>query len=165
MEKQKRLLDIEPRKPKFKPKKKPRYELSCGVIIFHIYKKEPHYLLLKYPTYWGFVKGIVEPGEDEEKTAFREADEEAGITDLYFIPGFRVTQKWYYRDYDNKQLVRKEGVFLLARTKSWKVKISHEHEDYKWCKHQEAMKLMRVRATRQLLTRAHNTIIKQIGKL
>ena len=70
-------------------RKKARYELSCGAIIFKIHERKPHYLLVKYPRYWGFVKGKVEPGEDEEKTAFREAFEEVGLTDLRFIDGFR----------------------------------------------------------------------------
>lgn len=163
-EKQKVLFETKSTTSKQR-KRRTKYELSCGAIIFHIYKKEPQYLLVKYPTYWGFVKGLVEPGENEEKTAFREASEEVGITDLYFIPGFRVTQQWFFRHYKTKQLVRKEAIYLLARTKSWTVKISYEHENYKWCKYEEALKLMRVKAVRELLTQAHNFITKKLGKL
>ena len=165
-EKQQKLQEIKARPTKPRPRKRrTKYQLSCGAIIFHIYKKEPQYLLVKYPTYWGFVKGLVEPGENEEKTAFREASEEVGITDLYFIPGFRVTQQWFFKHYKTKQLVRKEAVYLLARTRSWKVKISYEHENYKWVKYDEALKLMRVKATRNLLSQAHNFIMKYMGEL
>lgn len=163
-EKQKELFEIRLTKPKSK-KRRTKYELSCGAIIFHIYKKEPQYLLVKYPTYWGLVKGLVEPGEDEEKTAFREASEEVGITDLEFIPGFRVTQQWFYRDYKTKQLVRKEAVFLLARTMSWKVKISHEHENYKWATYEQALKIIKVKGVKNLLTQAHKFIMKYMNQI
>ncbi len=153
--------------PKLKKLKKQRtrYELSCGAIIFHIYKKTPYYLIVKYPTYWGFVKGVVEPGEKEEQTAFREADEEVGITDLYFIPGFRITQHWFYKHYKTKRFIRREVVYLLARTKSWAVKISHEHENYKWKNYEEAMKLMKVKPVKKVLTQAHEFVMNHIGKL
>jgi tRNA nucleotidyltransferase (CCA-adding enzyme) len=165
-ERQQKLQEVKPREALARPKRgKMSYELSCGVLIFHIYKKEPHYLLIKYPTYWGFVKGLVEPGENEEKTAFREADEEVGITDLYFFKDFRESQHWFYRHYKTKKLSRKEAIYLLARTKSWKVKISHEHENYRWCTYQEAVKLIKVRAIKKLLTKANDYIIKKIGKL
>ncbi|UZE94246.1 MAG: NUDIX domain-containing protein [Candidatus Pacearchaeota archaeon] len=147
----------EQKKRKMK-KQKVKYELSCGAIIFHISKDQPNYLLVKYPTYWGFVKGLVEPGETEEQTAFRETLEEVGITDLVFIPHFRETQQWFYRL--KGQLRRKEAVFLLAKTKTWNVKISHEHENFKWCTYDEALKLIRVKGVRQLLTRAHNFLQK-----
>ena len=163
-EKQQALSEVKSTEPRPR-KRRTKYELSCGAIIFHIYKKEPQYLLVKYPTYWGFVKGLVEPGEDEEKTAFREASEEVGITDLEFIPGFRVTQQWFYRHYKTKQLIRKEAVYLLARTMSWKVKISHEHENYKWCNYEQALKLMRVKDVRKLLTQSHKFVIKYMGQI
>jgi len=141
-----------------KRKGKTKYELSCGAIIFHMHKGEPQYLLVKYPTYWGFVKGLVEPGETEEQTAFREALEEVGITDLKFIPHFRETQQWFYRL--KGRLIRKEAVFLLAKTETWNVKISHEHENFKWCTYEQALKLIRVKGVRELLGRAHIFLMK-----
>ena len=140
----------------FRPQKlfqKSKYKLSCGAVIFHLDKGVPYYLLLKYPTYWGFVKGEVEPGETEEGTINRESAEEAGLYDLKIIFGFRETQHYFYKF--EGQLIRKDAVYFVAETNSWKIKISHEHENYKWCTYDEAMSLIKVRANRELLTKAH----------
>jgi len=145
---------IRPEKIK-KPKRK--YELSCGAIIFNINKKKPEYLLVKYPTYWGFVRGHVEPGETEELTAFREALEEAGLTDLTFVPGFRETISYSFRR--GEEIIRKDDVYLLAKAGTWNVKLSHEHEDIKWCSYERAMALLKHRTTRELLNKAHNFIL------
>jgi len=139
--------------------KRPRakYQLSCGAVIFHRDKGIPFYLLLKYPTYWGFVKGTVEPGEDEEKTINRETAEEAGLYDLKIMPRFRETQHYFYKF--EEQLIRKDAVYFIAKTNSWKVKISHEHETYRWCTYEDALELMKLRANRELLTKAHHFIL------
>lgn len=145
----------------FKKEKRAKYSLSCGVIVFNINKKKPEYLLVKYPTYWGFIRGKVEPGETEELTAFREALEEAGLNDIVFVPGFReVTNYFFKREND---IIRKDDVYLLAKTATWNVKRSHEHENIKWCSYEEALALMKHKELRDILTKAHymiNTHIK-----
>lgn len=130
-----------------------KYKLSCGAVIFHMDKGVPYYLLLKYPTYWGFVKGEVEPGETEEQTLFREAGEESGLYDLRIIHGFRETQHYFYKF--QGELIRKDAVYLVAETNSWKIKISHEHENYKWATYEEAMQMMKLKDNRELVTKAH----------
>jgi len=149
------------RKLKEEKEKKAEYKLSCGAIIFKIDKGILYYLLLKYPTYWGFVKGLVELEETEEQTIEREAAEETGLYDLRILPGFRQVQRYFYR-FEN-QLIRKEAVFRLARTESWKIKISHEHENYKWCTYEQAIfVLKRIKANVALLTKAHNFLFEQL---
>ena len=138
--------------------KKSRYELSCGPIIFNIHTDKPLYLLVQYPTYWGFVKGKVEPGETEENTAFRETYEEVGLSDLQFIGGFRESQQFFFKG-DN-EIIRKEVVYLLARTSSWKIKLSYEHLNFKWCTFEDALKLMRIKGTREILVKAHEYLQK-----
>ena len=139
---------------------KARYELSCGAIIFHIQDNKPQYLLVKYPRYWGFVKGIVEPGEDEEKTAFREAFEEVGLTDLRFIQGFRKVAVKKFRSPIDNELIRKEFVFLIAQTRQWNVRMSSEHEDFKWASFERALSLIKVRGVKKLLADANLFIEK-----
>ena len=134
-------------------KLKSKYKISCGAIIFRIDKGKAYYLLLKYPTYWGFLKGEVEPGETEEQTLNRESAEEAGIYDLKVLPRFRETQHYFYKFEGN--LIRKDAVYFLAKTYDWKVKISHEHLDYKWASYDEAINMMRLRSNRELITKAH----------
>lgn len=142
-------------------KKRAKYSLSCGVIVFNINKKKPEYLLVKYPTYWGFIRGQVEPGETEELTAFREALEEAGLNDIVFVPGFREVTNYFFKR--EKDIIRKDDVYLLAKTSTWNVKRSHEHENIKWCGYEEALALMKHKELREILTKAHymiNTNIK-----
>ena len=40
-----------------------KIEKSAGVILFCIKDGEPHFLLLEYPTYWGFIRGQIEADE------------------------------------------------------------------------------------------------------
>lgn len=138
--------------------KKAKYELSGGAVIFNIQKDVPYYLIVQYQTYWGFVKGKAEPGEEEEKTVYRETFEEVGLSDLILIPRFREVQQFYFKA--KTELIRKEVVYLLARTNSWIVKLSHEHLNFKWAKYDDAIKLMRVKGTRDLLKKAHERILK-----
>jgi bis(5'-nucleosidyl)-tetraphosphatase len=142
---------------------KAKYQISCGALIFRFDKGVPYYLLLQYPTYWGFVKGTVEPGETEEQTLNREAAEEAGLYDLRAVPHFRETQHYFYRFEGN--LIRKDAVYFLAKTYDWKVKISHEHLDYKWVTYEEAINLMRLRSNRELITKAHLYIQNNFEKM
>lgn len=134
-------------------RKRAKYSLSCGVVIFNINKKKPEYLLVKYPTYWGFVRGRVEPGETEELTAFREALEEAGLGELIFVPGFRETVSYFFKR-DN-EIIRKDDVYLLAKANTWNVKLSHEHEDIKWCSYERALSLLKHKAIKDILNKAH----------
>ena len=95
----------------------------------------------------------IEPGETEEQTINRESAEEAGLYDLRVMPRFREVQHYFYKF--NEELIRKDAVYFIAKTESWTVKISHEHETYKWCTYEEALQLMKLRANRELLTKAH----------
>lgn len=140
----------------FKKRKKAKYGLSCGAIIFNINKKKPEYLLVKYPTYWGFVRGKVEPGEDEEMTAFREALEESSLSNIIFVPGFREVASYFFKR--EGKIIRKDDVYLLAKTNTWNVKISHEHEDIKWCSYEKALSLIKHKALREILGKANYLI-------
>jgi len=156
--KEKKLIEFEEKPKEEVFRQKTQYQISCGAIIYHMDKGKPYYLLLKYPTYWGFVKGLVEPGETEEQTINRETGEEAGLYDLQIFPHFREVQHYFYK-FENR-LIRKDAVYFLAKTESWTVRISHEHENYRWCTFEEAAQLIKkVRANVQLLKKANNLII------
>jgi len=154
-----RIFDFQQKKEKrIFPRQKAQWQLSCGAIIYHWEKGKPYYLLLKYPTYWGFVKGMVEPGETEEQTINRESAEESGLYDLQIFPHFRDVQRYFYK-FEGK-LIRKEAVFFIAKTESWTIKISHEHEDYRWCEFEEAVSLIkRIKDNVLLLKKANQFIL------
>ncbi len=138
-------------------------ENSAGAIIFYL-DKEPHFLILKYTTYWGFVKGWIEPNETPKKTAIREAKEEAGVS-IKLINGFKQEQRWFYINKE-KEKVRKHAVYFLAeipKKSAKKVKISHEHEDFKFVTLKESEKYIKIKSNKELLKKAYYFIktIKQ----
>ena len=131
-----------------------KQEKSAGAVIFYEDGNKIYFLLLKYPTYWGFAKGWLEENETEEEAAIREIEEEAGIK-VKLIPGFRHEQKWFFRM--NGELIHKEAAFFLAEVsneQAGNVKISKEHDDFKWLEYDEAIKIMKVKANKEMLTSA-----------
>ena len=113
------------------------------------------FLLLNYPTgHWDFIKGKIEDGEDLHQTAVREAKEETGISDLEFINGFE--EKINYNFQYDGELIEKEVVFFLAKTKTQNVNISYEHLDYTWLNYHEALEKVTYQNARNILTKANN---------
>jgi 8-oxo-dGTP pyrophosphatase MutT (NUDIX family) len=140
----------------------PQTEKSAGVVVFRREGKKTLFLLLfkKYKSeYWDLVKGRIEKGEEMRKTAVREAAEEAGLTDLNFVPDFEHTMKWWYRR-DGK-LTRKTVTYFLAETATAEVRISEEHLKCGWFTPAEAEKLIKHKDTRELLKKAQAFLAKQ----
>ena len=113
------------------------------------------YLVLEYDSYWGLVKGLMEEGEDEKETAERELKEETGITKFEF-QDFKHKITYYYKK--NKDTVYKEVTFFLAFTSQKEIKISNEHNGYKWADFEEAYKLVKFKNTREVLKEARDYI-------
>ena len=129
-------------------------ERSAGVITFYM-KNEPYFLLLEYETYWGFVRGIIEKGEKVEETIKREAQEEANISNLKILEGFKEIQNWFYKL--KGELVRKSAIYFLAEIseeEAKKVRISFEHKSFKFLKIDEALKIMRIENEKKMLEKA-----------
>lgn len=130
-------------------------ERSAGVILFYIHEKEPCFLLLEYPTYWGFVRGKIEEGEKPEETIIREAKEEANISSLNFLEGFKETQSWFYKR--EGKLKRKFAAYYLAEItpeQAKQVRISFEHKSFKFLKLKDALEIMRIKNERAMLEKA-----------
>jgi len=137
-----------------------REEKSAGIILYYIDENIPYFLLLKYPTYWGFAKGLVEKEESEEETAIRETKEETGIENFNIIEGFEHKQKWFFR-WDN-ELVNKEAIFFLAKItkqEAEKTKVSHEHVDFAWLSLEKAIIKMKIKNNIEMLQAAQDFII------
>ena len=137
-------------------------EKSAGVIIVRKEGKNIRFLLLfkKYKSeYWDLVKGHYEKGEDALDAARREAEEEAGIDDLHFIPGFEEKIAWWYR-FEGK-LTRKYVTYYVAETKTKDVKISSEHLKPGWFTLAEAEKLIKHKDTKELIRKAHAFLEKR----
>lgn len=129
--------------------------ISCGAIVFYKENEKIEFLLLKYPNYRGFPKGEMEPNETEIETARREIKEETNL-DVEFIPGFRKEYEYFF--WLKGKLVKKKAVFFLAKAKSKDVKISWEHEDYKWLTFEEALKTLTFEEDKENLKAAYEFI-------
>ena len=117
------------------------------------------YLLLNYPTgHWDFIKGKIESGEKELQTAIRETKEETGIEDIEFIDGFKESINYNFQ-YEG-ELIYKEVVFFLAKTKTETVKISHEHLDYCWLDYNNAREKTTYQNAKNILSKANDLLLK-----
>ncbi|PIQ92664.1 MAG: hypothetical protein COV69_01840 [Parcubacteria group bacterium CG11_big_fil_rev_8_21_14_0_20_39_14] len=142
-------------------------EESAGAVVFYRRGKKIEYLLLHHELgHWDFPKGWIEKGEKLEDTARREIEEETGIKDIKFIPGFKEHIKFFFRwppknlansikkRGQKSQIIFKSITFFLAETKTKKVKISFEHTGYKWLPHEEAISQLTFKNAREILKKA-----------
>lgn len=121
------------------------YEVSAGAVIFRRARSGvPEFLLLQYRhRHWDFVKGHVESRESFEETARRETEEETGLADIRFVPGFHRRTHFFYtakgseldrRRREHQALwILKTVHFLLAEAPSdSEIRLSDEHLDFVW---------------------------------
>ncbi len=134
-------------------------EKSAGIILYLEKSEGILFLLMNYPTgHWDFVKGKIEQGENEHQTALRETKEETGISDIEFVEGFEENINYNFQF--EGELIYKEVVFFLAKTKTETVKISHEHLDYTWLDYKNALEKITYQNAKNILSRANRLLQK-----
>ncbi|KAF8367317.1 ndx-4, partial [Pristionchus pacificus] len=114
---------------------------AAGLVVF---RRAPaiEFLLLQAsypPHHWTPPKGHVDPGEDEWTAALRETKEEANIDkdqlsireDVHHTLCYEVKGKPKTVKYWAAQLKNADGLTQL----------SHEHQNWKWCSLEEAVKI------------------------
>lgn len=140
-------------------------EKSAGAVIFRREDGKIYYLLLHYGAgHWDFVKGHVEKGESEKETARRETEEETGIKDLKFMEGFKEWIKYFFKkSYGKKKgpLVFKIVDFFLAETKTKKIKLSFEHQGFKWLPFEESLNQLTFEKAKDILEKAHKFLTQR----
>jgi len=138
-------------------------EKSAGAVIYYL-DSEPKFLLLQNTlktTYWEFPKGKIEENEKIEETVKREVEEETNLKHLEIIPGFSHVLRWFFKLHG--ELISKEAVYLLIRIRNEdadKVKISSEHQKFKWMSLDEAKKEVKIKSNLELLEKAYNFIFE-----
>lgn len=138
-------------------------EFSSGAVVFRK-EKEIQYLLLNYSKgHWDFPKGHIEQGETEEQAAIRETQEEAGISDLKFMPGFKEKISYFFRH--EGALVHKEVTYFLAQTKTEEVKLSFEHTGFEWLSFEDAWQRTTFKNSKEVLKKAHSFLLKHISDM
>lgn len=134
-------------------------ERSAGIVLYLEKPKENLFLLLNYPTgHWDFVKGKIEYGETEHQAAIRETREETGISDIEFVEGFE--EKINYNFQFEGELIYKEVVFFLAKTRTENVTVSHEHLDYTWLNYKNSMEKITYQNAKDILSKANQLLEK-----
>jgi 8-oxo-dGTP pyrophosphatase MutT (NUDIX family) len=134
--------------------------LSAGIIIVRKEGDDWKYLFLRAYRNWDFPKGLVESGESSLETAKREAQEEAGISDLKFSWGYMFKETEPYSG--GKKIAR----YYLAQTSQSEVIFSinpelgmPEHHEYRWLSYEEIKQLSPERLL-PLIEWAHRLIHK-----
>ncbi len=134
-------------------------ERSAGIVLFLEKPEGNRFLLLNYPTgHWDFIKGKIEHGETEHQTAVRETKEETGISDLEFIDGFKENINYNFQ-YDG-ELIYKEVVFFLAKTKTETVMVSHEHLSHTWLDYKNAIEKTTYQNAKDIISKANDLLQK-----
>lgn len=146
-------------------------ERSAGALIYRDTKRGRRYLLLHhYPNsharkkkeegHWDFPKGHIEKGERTEETVKREVKEETGLSSIEFVSGFKDTMKYFVGVKPNRRL--KFVAFFLARTRTSKVEVSHEHQGYAWLPFEEAYVRITYKNSKNLLKKADEFLSRKV---
>ena len=136
-------------------------ERSAGAVVFRRENKKIKYLLIQYGWgHWEFPRGLIEKRESLKEAAKREIEEEVGIKDIQFIPGFKEWIKFFFK-FKGKNIM-KIATFLLAETKTKKIKLSYEHKDYAWLEYQEALEKLTFKNAKEILKKANQFLMKHV---
>ncbi|MGQ4833511.1 MAG: NUDIX domain-containing protein [Candidatus Asgardarchaeia archaeon] len=145
-----------------------KFQKSVGGIIFSTEGGTIKFLLVKVTSknrpnheWWEFPKGVEEKGESELDTLKREIKEETNLDDIRVIKKIGEAKYWF-RDYETKEPIKKVVEYYLVEKISGNVKISWEHSDYKWATFEEALALLKFRSHKDLLMKAYREIQKMI---
>jgi 8-oxo-dGTP pyrophosphatase MutT (NUDIX family) len=134
-------------------------EKSAGAVVFRRENKKIKYLLIQYGWgHWEFPRGLIKKRESLEDTARREIEEEVGIKDIKFIPGFKEWIRFFFK-LKGKNIM-KIATFLLAETKTKKIKLSYEHKNYAWLEYEKALEKLTFKNAKEILKKANNFLIK-----
>lgn len=135
----------------------PRLERSAGFVLYRSDPAAPDgrvYLLLDYGRHWDYVKGHVEPGEDDRTAAVRELREETGIEPPRLVEGFEHVVDYYFRS-GKHGLIHKTVIFFLGQTSATDVVLSEEHVGAAFLSYDEAMGRLTYKTARDLLAKGH----------
>ncbi len=157
-------------------------EHSAGFVIFRRERGVRKYLLLYkksseiYAESWGFPKGHLDKNEFDLAAARRETAEEAGITKVRQVKGFKETSKYYFkrkkshRDFlrltasrlrnSEGELVSKTITWFLGETKQKAVKVSWEHAGFEWLVYKRAVTRLTYKSERTILENAEKFLRK-----
>jgi 8-oxo-dGTP pyrophosphatase MutT (NUDIX family) len=107
---------------------------SCGILVF---RRQPElaFLLMRHPDRLDLPKGHLRKRETEVECAFRELEEETGLsqTDVQFQEGFRFVTTYYprYERYGGEVVEKQVVLFLAYLLQPREIRVS-EHGGHEW---------------------------------
>lgn len=141
-------------------------EKSAGAIMFKKEESRILFLVLKHRAgHWSFPKGLIEENETPEETAIREIKEETNLKNFNFIDNFKEYHKFFFKvkyDYQFKkgfkkgENVMKVVTYFLAEAKDDEIKLSHEHDDYKWLACPDILEKITYKNDKEILKKAYD---------
>ncbi len=137
-----------------------RHERSSGIIVYKNNNNGLSFLfLVKKDGVLDFPKGHVEKGESEKESAIRETREETGL-ELQPDGKFRYIQEYWYR-YAGERIKKTVTMFLSRAPHDADVKISFEHQGFRWLSYEEALTNLSFKNQKEMLTEALSQIKRQ----
>ncbi|XP_066591492.1 bis(5'-nucleosyl)-tetraphosphatase [asymmetrical] [Prorops nasuta] len=135
---------------------------ACGFVIFRRTRDVIEYLLMQTSYgehHWTPPKGHVDKGESDMETALRETEEEAGLTKSDLKIYDDIKQELIY----NVKNKRKTVIYWLAELVTDKnVKMSDEHQAFKWLPLEEACTISKYGEMQNALREFHKFIIENL---
>lgn len=132
------------------------YESSCGAVVFRNDANEKKFLLIrnKRSAHWGFPKGHIEPGENNEQTAIREVLEETGIN-IRVLPNFKKCS-----EYTIQGRIEKSVSIFLAETDDVEYTIQPEEiAECGWFSYYDALKTLNYDNDKRILEQAKQYLL------
>jgi 8-oxo-dGTP pyrophosphatase MutT (NUDIX family) len=131
-------------------------EKSCGIVLF----RSEDFLLIQHSDklgvkgHWDFPKGHIEGNETELETATRELEEETGIREFQLVDDFK--ERISYNIHRDSKIIPKVVTFFLAESSTNKVRLSSEHQNYKWLNFRSAHDQLTYSNAKKVLVKAKN---------
>lgn len=122
-----------------------RFMVAVGAVVVNT---KGQILLIKrsskldwHPGEWEIMYGRIAQHEDAQRGLAREVQEELGIE---VVAGSPLTCWHIYRGHEESAHNELIGITFLATTEQLEIKLSEEHEEYRWVSPQEALDLIKV---------------------
>lgn len=135
-----------------------RHELSAGAFVYKIERGRALFLVMLHDDRksWDLPKGHVEKGESMEQAARREIKEEAGIA-AEFLPSFREQINYIFSERGGR--IYKTVLYFISKVGTdTRIRVSEEHDAYKWLTYDDALKTTTYRTMKQLLPKVDDYI-------
>lgn len=138
---------------------------AAGFIIFRR-MPEVQYLLMQTSygkNHWTPPKGHLDPGENDLQAAYRETEEEAGLSNevLKLVEDFKIELNYKvtsHRDGKERSKITTYWLAELLKPQENPVKMSEEHQDFKWLALEEAKKIAGYLDFQQALDQCHQKL-------